>query len=133
MFLLRCARLKYKGKLKSIFIFTIAADTSAGICSLFYNSIDWYTKNEIRIIYDVKPVSLVKYGTGQALAQYLNQLFYEYPDVQAIYFADFYDTKDNFSFFSKIHPDIPYYQIVNDDDLLDYDCILYKFVRKENA
>lgn len=128
-FLLKDAPLKDGRDFRSIFIYTIAADTAQGICSLFFNNIDWYTRNKIKILYDTKPISRVKYGSKSALAAYLKQLFTEHPAVQAVYFADFYDTKDNFSFFSKMHPDIRPYKIVNDDNGLDYDCILYKFER----
>lgn len=128
-FLLKDAPLKERDKFKSILVYTIAGDTSQGICSVFYNNIDWYTRNKIKILYDAKPVSRIKYGSSSALAGYLSRLFAAYPDVRAIYFADFYDTKDNFSFFSKMHPHIKPYKIVNDDDNLDYDCILYKFER----
>lgn len=130
-FLLKDAPLKKGGKYRSIFIYSIITnpDSINGICAIFYNNIDWYTQNKIKIIYDIKPISILKYGSEESLRRYINQLLSENPDVQAIYFADFYDTKDNFSFFSKLHPGIPYYKIINDDTALDYDCILYKFQR----
>lgn len=128
-FLLKDAPLKKDGKFKSIFIYTIAPDTAVNICAIFYNAIDWYTQNKIKIIYDAKYISNIKYGSALALAQYLHNLFSTYPGVEVIYFADFYDTKDNFSFFSKIHKELKPYRLVNDDESIEYDCILYKFER----
>ena len=128
-FLLKNAPLKIDGKFRSAFVYTISPYTSHGICSIFYNDIDWYTQNKIKIIYDEIHTSYNKYGSRASLIQYLAYLFTLYPDIETVFFADFYDTKDNFAFFSKMHPDIAYYKIINDDDTLDYDCVLYKFDR----
>ena len=128
-FLLKNAPLKKDGKFRSAFIFTISPYTSGGICSIFYNDMDWYTQNKIKIIYDEIHTSYNKYGSRESLIQYLAYLFSLYPDIETLYFADFYDTKDNFAFFSKCHPDIAYYKIINDDATLEYDCVLYKFDR----
>lgn len=128
-FLLKDAPLKQNGEFRSIFIHTISPYVPIGRCLIFFDSIDWYTQNKIRIVYDDIDTSYRKYGRKVLLARYLEQLFYESPDIEAIYFSDFFDTKGDYSFFSKIHRDIMPYRIINDDDSLEYDCILYKFER----
>jgi len=131
-YLLKDAPLKKDGKFRSIFIYTVSPYTGRQgneICSVLYNSIDWVTRNKINIIYDDIHTSYNKYGTPESLRNYLYQLFFKFPEVQAIYFADFRDNGDNYSFFSRLYPGIKPYAVVNDDDRLDYDCVLYKFER----
>lgn len=128
-FLLKDAPLKENGVYKSALIFTIPEDSTIGRSLPLFNTINWYTHGMIKVHYAFKKRSAEIYGSKEGLANYLECLFEGSPALQAIYFADFVDDKNNYSFFSKAHPDLRPYAIVDDDGSIAFDSILYKFER----
>lgn len=121
-FLLKDAPLKKDGKFRSIFIYTIRPQH-------FFNTIDWYTHKQIKIIYALRHQSSVLYGSRLSLYLYLSQLFFDDPNIQAIYFGDVYDSWLNSAFFSEIYPEIKPYTVISNGNPSIFDCILYKFER----
>ncbi|MDP2941078.1 MAG: glycosyltransferase family 39 protein [Candidatus Omnitrophota bacterium] len=121
-FLLADAPLKKDGKFRSIVISIIPPNW-------FYGNIEWYTRDKIKVIYDLRYAAYVNYGTKTALAKYLNGAFSGDPDIQEVYFLDLVDPKGENTFFSNIHPDILPYRLLNEGDSANYDCVLFKFER----
>ncbi len=128
-FLLKDAPLKENGIYKSALIYTIPEDSFVGRSLPLFNTINWYTQGRIKVYYAFKKRSAEIYGTKEGLANYIDCLFEQSPALQAIYFADFVDNENNYSFFSKAHPDIQPYAIVDDDGSTAFDSLLYKFER----
>lgn len=128
-FLLKDAPLKENGIYKSALIYTIPEDSIVGRSLPLFNTINWYTQGKIKVYYAFKKKSAEIYGSKDGLANYIECLFEQSPALQAIYFADFVDDENNYSFFSKAHPDIRPYAIVDDDGSAAFDSILYKFER----
>ncbi len=128
-FLLKDAPLKENGIYKSALIYTIPEDSLVGRSLPLFNTINWYTQGRIKVYYAFKKKSAEAYGTKESLANYIECLFEESPELQVIYFADFVDDKNNYAFFSRAHPDIRPYAIVDDDGSTAFDSILYRFDR----
>lgn len=128
-FLLRDAPLKENGIYKSALVYTIPEDSLVGRSLPLFNTINWYTQDKIRVHYAFKKRSADLYGAKESLADYIECLFEESPELQVIYFADFVDDKNNYAYFSTAHPDIRPYAIVDDDDSTAFDSLLYRFDR----
>ncbi len=128
-FLLKDAPLKENGIYRAALIYTIPEDSLVGRSLPLFNTVNWYTHGKIKIYYAFKKKSAETYGTKESLADYLECLFEESPDLQVIYFADFVDDKNNYAYFSKVHPDIRPYATVDDDGSVAFDSILYRFDR----
>lgn len=128
-FLLRDAPLKENGIYKSALVYTIPEDSLVGRSLPLFNTINWYTQGKIKVHYAFKKRSADLYGTKERLADYIECLFEESPELQVIYFADFVDDKNNYAYFSKAHPDIRPYALVDDDGSTAFDSLLYRFDR----
>lgn len=128
-FLLNDAPLKEKGLYRSALIFTIPEDSFVGRSLPLFNTINWYTHDMIKVHYAFKKRSAELYGTKERLANYIECLFEESPELQVIYFADFVDDENNYAYFSKVHSDIRPYAVVDDDGSIAFDSLIYKFER----
>lgn len=126
-FLLKDAPPRQGGAYRAALVFTIPEDTLIGRSLPLFNTVNWYARNQVKVIYDFKKKSSGLYGTKELLAAYLEKLFKENPALDAVYFADFVDYGENFSYFSKAHPAIKPYAVVDDGGHNNYDCKLYKF------
>ncbi|OGX46338.1 MAG: hypothetical protein A3G38_00400 [Omnitrophica WOR_2 bacterium RIFCSPLOWO2_12_FULL_51_8] len=122
-FLLRDAPLKKGQTYRSIIVSIIPPNW-------FYGSIEWYTRDKIKVIYDLRYAAYINYGTKAALALYLNGAFLSSPDIEAVYFLDVVDPKGENNFFSRLHGDIPPYKVIDTGKAAVYDCLLYKFSRE---
>ncbi|MBI1911164.1 MAG: hypothetical protein HYS21_04105 [Deltaproteobacteria bacterium] len=129
-FLLNDAPLKENGHYRAALVYTIPEDSKVGRSLPLFNTIDWYTNNQIKIIFDFKDGSSTNYGSPLKLSGYLERLFYFNPELEVIYFADFVDDKNNFSYFSKVHKNIKPYAIADDDGSEEFDCVFYKFTKQ---
>lgn len=129
-FLLKDAPLKKDGKYRAALVYTIPEDSRIGRSLPLFNTIDWYTKRQIRVIFDFKDKSRELYGTRDRLSAYLEGLFSKEPTLEAVYFADFIDDGGNFSYFSGAHRWIRPYAVINDDGTQNFDCKLFRFTRQ---
>ena len=114
---------------RAALVFTIPEDTPIGRSLPLFNTVRWYSRDRVKVICDFKKKSTELYGTKELLAAYLEKLFRENPALDAVYFADFVDYGEHFSYFSKAYPSIRPYAVVDDGRHNNYDCKLYKFER----
>lgn len=128
-FLLKDAPLKKDGAFRAALVYTIPEDTAFGRSLPLFNSIDWYTENQLMVLYDFKDKSMELYGDKIRLKAFLGGLFENNPGLETVYFADFVDDANNLSFFSKAHPDLAPYAIVDDDGSALFDGVLFRFDR----
>jgi hypothetical protein len=123
-FILRDAPLKKDGRYRSVFIYSVPP-------LWFYNNIDWYLQNKLKVVYSDRPTAYAYYGKKESLEGFLRDMFASSADIQAVYFADFLAVKPEERFFSLLHPEVAAYQVFSDRSGAGYDCLLYKFVRQK--
>lgn len=114
---------------RAALVYTIPEDSKVGRSLPLFNTINWYTRNQIEVIYHFKVRSMELYGTTGRLTEFLDGLFKANAALETVYFADFVDDVNNFSFFSRAHPHLKPYAVIDDDGSTVNDCMLYKFER----
>lgn len=128
-FLLEDAPPREDGFFRAAAVYTIPEDSIIGRSLPLLNTLEWYTRNQVMTIYEFKKKSRAQYGTPELLRAYLEDLFIANPALDVVYFVDFRDDGQNFSYFSRVHPGIKPYAVVDDDGLPAFDAVLYRFDR----
>jgi len=128
-FILEDAPRKVEGQYRTALVYTIPEDSKIGRSLPLFNTVNWYTANQVMTLHDFKKKSMELYGTPELLRGYIERLFASFPRLEVIYFVDFNDSENNYSYFSGAHPYLEPYAMVDDDDLPAFDSILFRFDR----